>query len=53
MAEMSNAAREAQNAYKRAWYGKNKDKQKEYNKTYWEKKAREQAEAAEQETNED
>lgn len=47
MGDMSEAAREAQNAYKRAWYEKNKDKQKKYNKTYWEKKAKEQAVAAE------
>lgn len=43
MAEMSNAAREAKNAYRRAWYSRNKEKQKEYNKKYWEKKAKEAA----------
>lgn len=43
MAEMSRAAREAKNAYRRAWYSRNKEKQKEYNKKYWEKRAAEQA----------
>lgn len=43
MAEMTEAAREARNAYRRKWYSRNRDKQREYNKTYWEKKAAAQA----------
>lgn len=43
MAEMTEAARAARNAYRRAWYSRNRDKQKEYNKAYWEKKAATQA----------
>lgn len=54
MAEMSNAAREAQNAYKRAWYKNNRDKQREYNARYWERKAaQQQAQPERQEKNED
>lgn len=44
--EMSEAAREAMLKYRRAWYKKNKDKQREYTARYWEKKA---AAAADQE----
>lgn len=39
--EMTNAAREAQNAYKRAWNARNPDKNKEYQRRYWAKKAKE------------
>lgn len=53
MAEMSNAAREAQREYRRAWYSRNKDKQREYNARYWEKKAQQQAQTEHQEKNED
>lgn len=35
----SNQAREARNAYARAWRAKNRDKVKQYNETYWQKKA--------------
>lgn len=45
--EMSEAAREAMLKYRRAWYKKNKDKQREYTARYWEKKAA--AAAADQE----
>lgn len=46
---LSNEAREAQRAYKREWRKKNRDKVKNANKRYWEKKAmirRESKEAA-------
>lgn len=32
---MEDAAREARNRYKREWYAKNKDKQREYEHRYW------------------
>ena len=52
MAEMSEAAREARNAYQREWYRKNKDKAKDSQARYWEHKAakakEQQAKAAEQ-----
>lgn len=38
---MSEAAREARAAYKREWYARNKDKQKEYTERYWARKAAE------------
>lgn len=38
---MEQQAREARNAYMRAWRAKNKDKTKEAQKRYWEKKANE------------
>lgn len=37
---MEQQAREARNAYMRAWRAKNKDKTKEAQKRYWEKKAK-------------
>ena len=43
---MSEAAREARNAYKRKWAKENPDKVKAANRRYWEKKAQE-AEAME------
>lgn len=43
MAEMTEAARAARNAYRRDWYSRNRDRQKEYNAKYWEKKAAEAA----------
>ena len=50
MAKITEAAKEARRAYMRAWRAANKDKCREYSKrnmaTYWEKKAREAAEAA-------
>lgn len=36
---MNDDAREARNAYKREWYAKNKDKQREYERRYWKRKA--------------
>ena len=36
---LSEAARQARNAAAKAWRAKNKDKVKEYNRRYWEKKA--------------
>ena len=40
MAEMTEAAREARRAYKRAWNAKNRDKVKASQERYWERKAR-------------
>lgn len=37
--EMSEAAREARNAYKRRWAKENPEKVKAANRRYWEKKA--------------
>lgn len=39
--EMSEAAREARNAYKRKWAKENRDKVKAANRRYWERKAQE------------
>ena len=36
---LSEAARQARNAYRRSWNRKNKDKVKAANRRYWEKKA--------------
>ena len=36
---MTEAARQARNAYRRNWYAKNKDKAREQINRYWEKKA--------------
>lgn len=36
---MTEEAKEKRRAYRRAWYAKNKDKQKEYTERYWERKA--------------
>ena len=38
---MTDAAREARNAYCREWYRKNKDKAKAAQQRYWEKKNKE------------
>ena len=38
---MSEAAREARNAYKRKWYKENTEKVKAANARYWERKAQE------------
>ena len=38
---MSEAARKAQNEYKRAWNKRNPEKNKEYQRRYWAKKAKE------------
>ena len=43
---LENQAREARNAYARAWRAKNKDKVKQYNNNYWQKKAAHNGEAA-------
>ncbi len=45
---MNEAAKEARRAYKRAWQRKNRDKVKQYQAKYWERKA--QAAAAENST---
>ena len=37
--QVEDAAREARNKYKRDWYAKNKDKQREYERRYWARKA--------------
>ena len=39
---LSEAARQARNAAARAWRAKNKDKEREYHRRYWEKKAQEE-----------
>ena len=36
---MDDAAREARNKYKRDWYRRNREKQREYERRYWERKA--------------
>lgn len=36
---IADAGREARNAYKREWYRKNKEKQREYERRYWNRKA--------------
>ena len=36
---LSEAAREAQKRYRAAWNQKNRDRIREYNRRYWEKKA--------------
>lgn len=38
---MTDAAKEAANAYKRAWNARNPEKNKEYQRRYWAKKAKE------------
>lgn len=40
---MNKKAVEARRAYKRAWYAKNKEKQKEYTARYWTKQAEKMA----------
>lgn len=40
---LTEAAAEARRAYKREWYAKNRDKQREYSERYWAKKAEETA----------
>lgn len=42
---MNEAAQEARRAYKREWQRKNRDKVKEYQNRYWERKAQEAAAA--------
>lgn len=42
---MNDAAKEARRAYKRQWQRDNPDKVKAYQSRYWDKKAREAAEA--------
>jgi len=37
---MTDEAREARNAYKRAWYKKNPEKRREYQERYWQRKSR-------------
>ena len=41
MSKCTNAAREARNAYQRAWRAKNPDRVREINNRYWAKKAQE------------
>ena len=48
---MTDAAREAANAYKREWNKRNPEKNKEYQRRYWAKKAAE-AQAAQEKTDE-
>lgn len=37
---MNDKAREERNAYLRAWRKKNKDRVREYNSSYWERKSK-------------
>lgn len=37
---MNDSARKAVNAYNRKWRAENKERVKEYNKRYWEKRAK-------------
>ena len=53
MAEMTDAAREARRAYKRKWNRANRDKVKAAQARYWDKKAREAAEAEQEQAAED
>lgn len=43
---MTDAAKEARRAYKRAWNRANPERVKQYNENYWNKKAEQQAGAA-------
>lgn len=45
---LTQEALEARRAYKREWNRKNKDKLREYNERYWQKKAEQAAEKEEQ-----
>lgn len=47
---MTPEAREARKAYKREWAKKNPDKIRQYQETFWNKKAQEAAAAAEADT---
>ena len=49
---MSEAAKRARAAYKRAWDQKNRDRRRQYEERYWEKKAAAMAETSKQETEE-
>lgn len=42
---MNEAAKEARRAYKREWQRKNRDKVKQYQENYWNRKAQQAAEA--------
>ncbi len=42
--EISNQARIAQRKYQQEWRAKNKEKVREYNRKYWERRAEEQDE---------
>lgn len=44
--DIENQAREARNAYARAWRARNRDKVKQYNNSYWQRKAAQNGEAA-------
>ena len=37
---MNDKAREERNAYMRAWRNKNRDRVREYNSSYWERKSK-------------
>ena len=39
MADISEAAKEERRAYKRKWNAENKDKVRQYNRDYWERRA--------------
>ena len=44
MTELSQSAREKRRAYNRAWAARNRDRVREYNRAYWERKAAESRE---------
>lgn len=43
---MTDRAKEARKAYKREWCKRNRDKVKEYQERYWNKRAEQEAEAS-------
>ena len=45
---MEDTAREARNRYKREWYARNKDKQREYERRYWQRKAQSDGQKSEE-----
>lgn len=48
--EIKEKAADAKRAYQREWYAKNRDKCRERNRRYWEKKALQAAEAKSKES---
>lgn len=53
MADISEAAKERRRAYKREWAARNRDKVREYNRAYWERKAAQARENMEDKTREE
>lgn len=52
MAHMSDEAKAARRQYRKEWYRRNPDKQREYTARYWERKAKEMQTRAADETRE-